>query len=72
MKKQKVQPATSFADWIKDYGRTKLSRELSVTWNTVNFWMQGRNCPRIKLAQRIVEIAGGALTMDQIVAGKKS
>lgn len=70
MKKQKVQRAASFAEWAKEYGRGKLARDLGVTWKTVDFWVRGRNYPRPDSAQRILEIAGGALTMEQIFAEK--
>lgn len=72
MKKQKAKPATSFAEWAKEYGRGNLARALGVTWKTVDFWVRGRNYPRPESAQRILEIAGGALTMDQIFAERKA
>ena len=61
-----MKPAGRFPAWVLAYDRAKLARELGITWAAVASWVEGKTRPRPELANRIVELSNGALTLSDI------
>jgi len=66
---------TKFAAWIKGYGVSKLVAEMrkrgayiAITHSAAYQWLRQEHEPRPKKQRALVEISGGAITLDDIAA----
>lgn len=59
---------TKFQAWLEKFGRANLARALGVTWAAVHPWYSGKGKPRPELANRIVALSEGELTLEDIYA----
>ena len=57
---------TKFGKFVIDYGAEKLAGEVEQTPACVYHWIGGRAFPRPQIAQQIVEISNGKLTLEDI------
>lgn len=60
----------AFTDWVNEFGRAELARQLNVTWGAVYCWTttdpRRRTRPRPEYANKIVELSKGKLTLADI------
>ena len=57
---------TKFADWIRNYGVSRLAHDCEVTWKAAKNWQSGRAYPRVDLAHKILSLSHNTLTLDDI------
>ncbi len=64
---------TKFAHWVKEYGVTNLVAEMrrrgpdtAITHSAAYQWLRHDHEPRPKKQRALVEISGGAITLDDI------
>lgn len=64
---------TKFGAWVHDYTVLDLLADLrdrknEVTYSAVYYWLRGETVPRPQIALCLVEIADGALSLDDVYA----
>lgn len=62
---------TGFGSWVSDYGVSRLIRDLDavgepVTNKAVYMWVAGSTLPRPRTAVRLVQLSGGAVSLEDI------
>jgi hypothetical protein len=68
----KKQLDTSFEEWIKSVGFTKISKLLEVNEETVKHWLAGRALPKARHMRRIKDVTKGLVSYAAIIEGSCS
>jgi DNA-binding transcriptional regulator YdaS (Cro superfamily) len=68
----KKQLDTTFENWIKSIGFTRISRLLEVNEEAVKHWLAGRALPKARHMKRIKEITKGKVSYTEIIEGSCS
>lgn len=57
-----------FKKWVEDFGgQRKVAWLLGVSENAVVHWINGESGPRLHTLQRLVKLAQGTLTYDDVI-----
>lgn len=68
----KKQLDTTFEEWIKTLGFTKISKILEVNEETIKHWLAGRALPKARHMKRIKEVTKGKVGYAEIIEGSCS
>lgn len=62
---RKLLTVMTLSEWAAGVpsAKTKLARQLGIRWQTVQYWIEGRATPGLKMARRIEEATDGAVTV---------
>lgn len=56
----------SIADFISDYGTSKLAKDLGLHWQTVYYWSTGHSAPAPPMALKLILLSKGQLDFNSI------
>jgi transcriptional regulator with XRE-family HTH domain len=64
-----VKKKNVFRDWLKSFPQHEIAKDLGVHRVQIYDWCEGKARPSLATAARILEFAGGKITLKDIVEG---
>ena len=62
---------TPFGRWVLNYPAERFALDIGVSQSAVYHWVAGRSSPRDELKERIVEMSGGSVSMNDILRHRR-
>jgi hypothetical protein len=61
-----------FYMWVQKYGQTKLAEDLGIVKSAVTSWFTGVSSPRLLTMQKIITLARGEVSYDDVINETKN
>lgn len=76
MRRHPTRWRTRFASFVGDYTVAALARDLAglgepVTVGAVYSWVSGRAQPRLRLAEKVVRLSAGSLSLEDVASHRR-